>query len=188
LVAASLDNQAALLYAALVLCALAIGCSSFLFLLRVPAVYANQKSSHWFFSIFWLACFACGTFLFVEISPSNIPGTNRFQDAGAKPISMISVYALVIFDTGVFLAISYKLAQTFVPGVQNRVVDSGRGGEDGNAGATKTATTTARWAWWSTAISGKDLPRLSRAILQGGQQYYLLSHSPLASLFANTVL
>jgi hypothetical protein len=107
----------------------------------------------------------------IEISPSNIPGTNRFQDADAKPTFMISMYAVVVFDTCVFLAISYKLAQMSV--VQRRAVDSARGREDGSGDATQAATTTSSWAWWSRVISGRALPRLSRAILQDGQQYYL---------------
>jgi hypothetical protein len=130
---------------------------------------------------------ACGAWVFIELSPNNIPGTNRFQDPGAKPTFEISMYAVLVFDTCVFLAISYKLAQTIV--IRNRVVDLElERGEDGSGDDTNTTSTTAGWAWWSRIISGRALPRLSRAILQGGQQYYLLSHSPLASLFADTAL
>ncbi|EKM78885.1 hypothetical protein AGABI1DRAFT_129159 [Agaricus bisporus var. burnettii JB137-S8] len=176
----SVDSQVSLLYGALVLCALAIGCSSFLFLRRVQAVYADHKYVQWFFSVLWLVCFACEVFILIEISPSNIPGTNRFQDTGAKPTFTISIYGVVVFDTCVFLAISYKLAKTFVG--QRRVINAGRG-EDGSDIATPATMTT--WAWWSTAISGKALPRLSRAILQGGQQYYLLSLPFLALRFSD---
>jgi hypothetical protein len=92
-------------------------------------------------------------------APSKIPETNQFQDIGAKPTFTISLCAVLVFDTCVFWAISYKLAQTFV--VQGKEPDSVRGGEDTNRDA---IISTAVWAWWSVAASEKGLPRLSRAI------------------------
>jgi hypothetical protein len=72
--------------------------------------------------------------------------------------------AVLVFDTCVFWAISYKLARTFV--VQGREVDLVQGGEDTNHDA---IISTAVWAWWGVAASGKGLSRLSRAILQDGR-------------------
>lgn len=100
----------------------------------------------WFFSILWLAHIACEASFFIGMAPRDIPGTLRFQDNGAKPSLTASMYGIVAFDTCVFLAISYRMGTTYTADEHNR---------------------------WDTIVSGKALPRLSRAILQGGQQYYL---------------
>lgn len=144
--ATPLDNQVGLLYAALTLSSLAVACSSYLFLRRVHAVYMDNPWVQWFFSALWLASIACEVSIFVGIAPSNIPGTRYFKATGAKPTFTISMYGGVTFDTSVFLAISYKIASNFTAGERFR---------------------------WSAIVSGRALPRLSRAILHGGQQYYL---------------
>lgn len=51
------------------------------------------------------------------------------------------------FDTAVFVAVSYKISVSH-SGLSLGVA-------------------------WDTVVSGRALPRLSRAVLQGGQQYYL---------------
>jgi hypothetical protein len=78
------------------------------------------------------------------MKPTAIPGTGYYMDSGIHPYVALSFLCGLIFDSSVFMAISYKLAFMHAPA-------------DG----------------WKTLVSGKALPRLSRAVLQGGQQYYL---------------
>jgi hypothetical protein len=59
------------------------------------------------------------------------------------------------FDTFVFLAISYEISSSH---------------------------SDAKGIRWQTLISGEALPRVSRAILQGGQQYYLFVSPSLISV------
>lgn len=128
-------------------CMLAFGCSSFLFLRRVQAVYADNKWIRWFFSIFWLVYTGCEIPVPFITEPITIPGTRYYQNSGIRPIIALSTFAGVLFDSSVFLAISYKIASS------HSLPDEQIG--------------------WTSLVSGRSLPRLSRAVLQGGQQYYL---------------
>lgn len=124
-----------------------IGCSSYLFLQRVRAVYADSSRVRWSFSVLWLAYNLSGITILLSLKPTPIPGTRYYQDSGIPPITALYILTGIVFDTSVFLAVSYRIAstQTLIDG-QVR---------------------------WSNFVSGKALPRLSRAVLQSGQQYYL---------------
>lgn len=77
----------------------------------------------------------------------HIPGTGYCMYIEVHLYMSAAGLMLAIFDTVVFVAISYKIA-VLHSDPSNGVI-------------------------WDTLISGRALPRLSRAILQGGQQYYL---------------
>lgn len=130
------------------LCVASVGCSSYLFLQRVCAIYADSPRVRFFFSTFWSSYHLSniGTVI-VSTRPTFIPGTHHFQDAGVNRILASSVLAAITFDSCVFIAISYKVMST------HALVD-GR-------------------VQWSSLVSGKALTPLSRAVLQSGQQYYL---------------
>lgn len=128
-------------------CVLAFGCSSYLFLRRVHAVYADSKRVRWFFSAFWFTYALCEILVPLSMKPSFIPGTHWYKDSGIHPYVAVSFLFGLLFDSAVFLAISYKIAST-------HCLKEERIG-------------------WDSLVSGKALPRLSRAVLQGGQQYYL---------------
>jgi hypothetical protein len=59
----------------------------------------------------------------------------------------LTVVVIIIYDSSIFLAISYKI------GIAHIVIDREMG--------------------WKRFILGKALPRLSQDVLRGGQQYYL---------------
>lgn len=120
--------------------------SSFLFLQRVQAVYADSKWVRRIFFVWWLIFSATNVLIPVGINPTYIPGTLYYLDAGIPPYVSLTVFCLLVYDTSVFIAISYKLQQT--------------------------SPTYGRVPWRS-AMSGNVLPRLSRAVFRGGQQYYL---------------
>lgn len=128
-------------------CILSISSSSFLFLRRVQAVYADNCWVKRAFFALWLADGGLEFTVPIGVRASHIPGTKYCIDSEPKHYVIAGGIIPVIFDTFVFLAISYKI------GTSHSAQD-------------------ARVSW-STLVSGKALPRLSRAILQGGQQYYL---------------
>jgi hypothetical protein len=83
----------------------------------------------------------------VDTRSMHIPGTQYCTFTVVGKSLLTNGIVFVTFDTFVFLAISYKIASSH---------------SDAEAGIT-----------WAAAVSGKALPRLSRSVLQGGQQYYL---------------
>lgn len=141
------DNPRTLALVAGCLSVLAMTCASYLFLRRVHAVYADKRWVRWFFSVFWVIHVASGLAVPLGVKPTHIPGTRYSQDTYIKPYVAITGSIILLFDTSVFLAISYKIA------TDHGVLDDR--------------------IRWDTLVSGKALPRLSRAILRGGQQYYL---------------
>lgn len=128
-------------------CMLSIWSSSYLFLRRVNAVYQDNKWIKCFFSVLWFIGGGTELTVALGVRASHAPGTLYCIDVQPAHYVIAGGLAPVVFDTLVFLAISYKIGTTF-------------------------STVDARVSW-GALISGKALPRLSRAILQGGQQYYL---------------
>jgi hypothetical protein len=82
-----------------------------------------------------------------SIKPTYIPDTEHFKDSDIQPLLSLILFMAVAFDSSVFLAISYKI------GIAHVVIDREMG--------------------WKRFVTGTALPRLSQAVLRGGQQYYL---------------
>ncbi|KZP18931.1 hypothetical protein FIBSPDRAFT_955892 [Athelia psychrophila] len=124
-----------------------IGSTSFLFLLRVRAVYLGSKYIMVVFGGLWICTVAL-------IIVSNL-GKHLVHASGSEycmvdvssayiPLASISSF---VNDTLIFLAISYRLAA--------------------NAAVDRT------WRSWALSVlEGKGLHRLSRSLLQSGQFYY----------------
>ncbi|XP_006455021.1 hypothetical protein AGABI2DRAFT_209270 [Agaricus bisporus var. bisporus H97] len=140
-------NLYATTLSSIILCGMSIGCSSYLFLQRVRAVYTDRPRVQQCFTIFWMAYLASESIIGFSIKPVYIPNTRHFKEAGIQPLISLSVFVAIAYDSAVFLAISYKI------GIAHVVMDREMG--------------------WKSFISGKALPRLSQAVLRGGQQYYL---------------
>jgi hypothetical protein len=75
------------------------------------------------------------------------PKTWHFKDLGIQPLSPFTIFTIINYDSFVFHTISYKI------GIAHIVIDREMG--------------------WKRFILGRALPRLSQAVLRGGQQYYL---------------
>lgn len=128
-------------------CLASNACSSYLFLQRVRAIYADSPRVRLLFSAFWFILCLSGITMILGSKPTFIPGTHHFRDAGISPILELGIFTAILFDSSVFLAISYKVVST------HALVDD--------------------QIQWYSAVSGKALPPLSRAVLRSGQQYYL---------------
>lgn len=120
--------------------------TSFLFLRRVQAVYTGNRSAWWIFGFLWLGTSAADVILFLGIRPNHIPGTHYCILYALRHYVSATSFMPAAFDTLVFFAISYKIAFQSI----------------NYSGSS-----------WHMFFSGKALPALSRAVLQGSQLYYL---------------
>ncbi|KZP13617.1 hypothetical protein FIBSPDRAFT_936243 [Athelia psychrophila] len=128
-----------------------IACTSFLFFLRVRAVYLRARSITVIFGTLWLVTVAVNIFdgtsihpVHAEFIPSTKYCTNRTLTYYILPSTSTFVY-----DTSIFLAISYRLAADAV---------------------------TAEKGWRSRfrlIVGGKGLYRLSGLLMRSGLFYYL---------------
>lgn len=145
-----------------------VSATSFLFLLRVRAVYMSSRVVTIIFGALWLASVALNVTGNVSLQIGQChshfnscvitiklpfiiivqePGTGYCIPISAKDYFFPSI-AAVVNDTCVFAAISYRLS-----------ADAGR-----------------KRSWRSgvlSAFSGKGLHRLSRSLMESGQIYYL---------------
>lgn len=126
--------------------------SSYLFLRRAQAIYAEQKWPRIIFFISWLLVLGTGCLIPPGLHPSYFPGTYYYKDSGLTAYVAAAPWVFLAFDTMIFVAISYKIAKehTYTPD---------------HAAEPRTG--------WIRFLSGRKLPQLSNAVLRGGQQYYL---------------
>jgi len=122
--------------------------TSLLFLFRVKAVYNHSRIVTAFFGFLWLSIAGLSILLMVGINGSRIPYTRRCsQGVSNTTYTTIPLILTAVFDTLVFLAISYHMVS--VPMVNH--------------------------TWRGRAKSffrGDGLHHLSKALLQSGQAYY----------------
>lgn len=126
---------------------LANSCTTFLFLQRLRAVYADNKWVQGAYCFLWVATVGVMTTTVYGAKAIHIPGTGYCIYSKVERYMGAAGFMSSFFDTAVFFGISYKIASS------HSNIDVGIS--------------------WDTLISGRALPRLSRSILQGGQQYYL---------------
>ncbi|KZP04186.1 hypothetical protein FIBSPDRAFT_878768 [Athelia psychrophila] len=127
----------------------AIASTSFLFFLRVRAVYLRSRTVTTIFGALWVATastsisFAALAARGVEHVPYSPYCTRTPLKHNTTPVAMAFVH-----DTMVYLAISYRLAADAVPAAdwRSRVL---------------------------SIVTGKGLFSLSRSLMKGGQLYYL---------------
>jgi hypothetical protein len=121
--------------------------TAFLFLQRLRAVYADNRWVQAAFCFLWVVTSGVMTVVVYGQQSSYIPGTAYCVYSNVEQYMSAAVFVASFYDVAVFVVISYKIASSY---------------SNLDAGIS-----------WDTLISGRALPRLSRSILQGGQQYYL---------------
>ncbi|KZP11652.1 hypothetical protein FIBSPDRAFT_1050580 [Athelia psychrophila] len=130
---------------------LSIASTSFLFLLRVRAVYLRSARITAIFGTLWLVtvAFAIQSAVTIHADPKSLYAYSGCSTSHITPIS--STWLLVVpllNDTSIFLAITYRL--------------------------TADAVTSGRWcSRLLSIVTGKGLYRLSRSLMLTGQLYYL---------------
>lgn len=129
-----------------VACTLTIVSTTFIFLQRLRAVYSQHRRVQIVGILLWLGTCITMALTVVETKSIHIPGTQYCTYVIVGPSLLANGVVFVAFDTFAFIAVSYKVATSH--------------------------SETENGITWKT-LSGKALPRLSRAVLRGGQQYYL---------------
>lgn len=134
----------------------ASGSSSYLFLTRVRAVFFKERLVRHAFTVFWVAG--------IGASMVVLPGSlhDYYQIANTKHCINVKIKSYVsaafivpvLFDAFVFFAISYKILMFH-------------------------RTNLKKPTGWKPFCCGEALPHLSKAVLQGGQQYYMHVLLPL---------
>ncbi|KAF9241309.1 hypothetical protein BU15DRAFT_60936 [Melanogaster broomeanus] len=122
--------------------------SSYLFLKRVHAVFLLDRIVCHLFTFLWLAAFGASLVVLpgALLDYYEIANTKHCINHRIKDYVAVAFLGPVIFDALVFLAITYKILMSH------------------RASTPRT---------WKTFWCGEALPRFSRAVLHGGQQYYM---------------
>jgi hypothetical protein len=128
-------------------CLLTVMTTTYIFLQRIIAVHASTRWVQIVACILWLGTSATMSMTVFAAQSAHVPGTEYCAYSVVSDYLAAAGFVFFCFDSFVFLAISYKIATTH---------------SDEDAGIT-----------WEAAVSGRALPRISRSVLQGGQQYYL---------------
>ncbi|RDB23054.1 hypothetical protein Hypma_009726 [Hypsizygus marmoreus] len=131
---------------------MAFSSTALLFFLRVRAIFKENKLVVAFFFILWLSVLGTSLTIAATGGASMIGPTAYCFPRFIRPYAISSPVTFTIHDSFVFLAISWRLMTSLW----------------GEAGRKKNV---------KSIIFGKYLPGFSRAILQDGQVYYLISIS-----------
>ncbi|KIJ45856.1 hypothetical protein M422DRAFT_95821, partial [Sphaerobolus stellatus SS14] len=128
---------------------LATASTGFLFLRRVQALYLNNRIVSYFFIFLYITNAGVSIVTPIGSRVTPLADTGYCINGGIAHYVSATVFMTLAYDTMVFLAISYKVA-----------TEHGKPGRPVNL---------------KSLITGEAFPRFSRAILQGGQQYYLIT-------------
>ncbi|KZP25787.1 hypothetical protein FIBSPDRAFT_949899 [Athelia psychrophila] len=125
---------------------MSIATTSYLFLLRVRAVYLQSRPITIVFGGLWLTMIALVILANASTHVAHVPGTQFCTSTDTTYFSLQSISSFVN-DSLIFLAISYRLASN--------------------------SATELTWRSWALSIiKGKGLYHLSRSLMKTGQLYY----------------
>ncbi|KZP22070.1 hypothetical protein FIBSPDRAFT_1043780 [Athelia psychrophila] len=139
----------------------ALASTSFLFFLRVRAVYRQSRTITILFGALWVVTASAGIgFGALEVRGAELAPYTAYCTNTTIKYNSIPVMITFLHDTMVFLAISYRLAAD--------------------------AVTAGDWrSRVLSVVTGKGLFSLSRSLMKGGQLYYLVT---IVFFFANLVI
>ncbi|KAG2004260.1 hypothetical protein CC2G_002832 [Coprinopsis cinerea AmutBmut pab1-1] len=127
-----------------------VSLSALLFFFRVRIVYEGHKWIVGFFFFMWLAVVGGTLTVGFGVTGVHIGPTNYCLNAKVEDYVAAAALIPLIYDTSVFLAITYRLAAS------SHLAAHKKGG------------------WWAR-ISGDYLPGVSRGLLKDGQTYYMVT-------------
>ncbi|KAF9546450.1 hypothetical protein CPC08DRAFT_716037 [Agrocybe pediades] len=136
----------ALEYGVTVSWVLATAASSFLFFRRVRAIYNDNKYVRHFFFALLLANIGVSILTIPGSHMKPLADTGYCVNAGVQQYVAAAPFSRLVYDSCVFIAISYRFA-----------------------------TISGENMTWRILLSRRASSRIVRVILQGGQQYYLMS-------------
>ncbi|KAK0192936.1 hypothetical protein F5146DRAFT_1120659 [Armillaria mellea] len=123
--------------------------TSLLFFLRVTAIWRGNQYIFFFFIFLWFGVIAGAITVPVGIRAAHIGGTQQCINVRVPEYDQLSIIFPLIFDSSTFIAITYRilLYTTFEETARGRL----------------------------RAFLGQGVPIVSRNLLLGGQQYYLVA-------------
>lgn len=121
-----------------------------LFLIRVRAIFVGQPLVVGFFCILWLVDLGTSMVVPFSVSAGHIGPTQHCTNHYVKPVTAATLVATAVNDTLVLIAVSYVLITSMRTSQRSGVVEG-----------------------FKAFFFAKDMPQMSKALLQGGQQYYL---------------
>ncbi len=127
----------------------ALGCTVLLFFFRLRAIYKRNGIVVGCFFVLCCGVLACTILLPVGMSGAAVTQTYYCMDGDISAYSYAAIIAPWVYDTLVFIAISWRL-------MQNASIKSGNIKEN-----------------LQVITYGKYLPTLSKSLLLDGQRYYL---------------
>jgi hypothetical protein len=127
-----------------------VSSTALLFFFRVRAIYDGNRYVTAAFFIMWLSVLGGSLTVVTTLSGAHIGNTKYCTSTGFKPYVSAANITIAIFDTCVFLAISWRLL----------------------AGS-PVVTTRDDSALKKSTLFGRYLPHFSRALFQDGQNYYM---------------
>ncbi|KAF7777714.1 hypothetical protein Agabi119p4_3786 [Agaricus bisporus var. burnettii] len=135
------------------LCLLSMMTSSFLFLQRILAIYHDDKRVRRCFWVLWVVTSLSDIVIPVGGHQNRIPETNQNKDSDIQTWVSTSAWCLLLFDSAVIIAMSYKVFLTQACGnfAENEIFSLYK------------------------LLTGRTLPAFSRAIFRGGVQYYTIT-------------
>ncbi|KAG9314407.1 hypothetical protein JVU11DRAFT_5204 [Chiua virens] len=133
----------------------ASGSSSFLFLRRVHAVFYQERLVRHVFTVLWVGGVGASLVMFPGLLHDyyQIADTKHCTNYKIQSYVSAAFIAPSMFDMLVYLAISYKILTSHPT----------------------TKSKSRSWTFFCRKYRNKALPRFSRAVLQGGQQYYMIT-------------
>jgi len=128
--------------------------TTLLFFLRVRAIYADTRYGPTLFFFLWLANLGCSTLDFLLVDGTHLGSTQSCIFINLRKVyAIVPAVAVLVYDTTIFVAISYKLFTHSDLGMRDQEHPRGK--------------------QITALLSGKGLPAFSRMLLQDGQIYYL---------------
>ncbi|KAK0504544.1 hypothetical protein EDD18DRAFT_303422 [Armillaria luteobubalina] len=124
-------------------------CTSFLFFLRVTAVWHKNRYVFFFFAILWFGVIGGAITVPVGIRGAHIGPTQQCINTQVPNYVQLSAIMPLIFDSCTFVAITYRIL------LYTSIDETPRGR--------------------LRAFFGRDVPIVSRNLLLGGQHYYLVA-------------
>ncbi|KAF9074176.1 hypothetical protein BDP27DRAFT_1317425 [Rhodocollybia butyracea] len=162
---------------------IAIVLTQFQFFIRVKVIYCEgSQLKTGFFLVLWLLASGGASFTVDFVGPSIC--MMHPTDTGFWIRMSFPVIAIFVYDSCVFLAISrriYNLSLLFIhanPRLNHSATECGSASEGGRPSLMQNFKARV------LALAGRELPSLTRAILQDGQFYYLISITTSATTLA----
>ncbi|KAF9460057.1 hypothetical protein BDZ94DRAFT_1300141 [Collybia nuda] len=145
-------NCVALIRVACVVYHITLSSTALLFFLRVRAIFHRSLRITVIFFILWLTVVGGSLSAVVSVSGAHFGGTSSCVFSNVRSYNTASGNsAVVLFDTCVFVAITWRLSTTHRMGKR----DTFQG--------------------WKANLFGTYLPAFSKALLQDGQKYYMVA-------------